>query len=470
MSIATDGFGTIIKNDVVTGVNPAVLAQTDWWIDPQNVSGLASNANSGADATHPLLNQFQVLKLWGVGNVVWNSGGVVTFHYLSVPTAVNDTFDISSGNVTFGQAMSVIVNGPAPTIVTNGGTGAFTGVTALDRTSGTTAGGSKLTLTDTGATWTKGQRITITSGPRATASGWVTVTASGTTTFTPFFLPYPINTATLVQVTPVIGDPYKVETGFGAFPIAGLNTHSLSQFPSASNRAIVFRNVLPQGRLSVKSSISYLSVIFDGCPLTAVIEECDFITLSNCFTTGSVLGIIAQAFLISGGYISSVIIARAGSSIQLDNDLVVGGGISLFGQGTNLYLGNVGFFGEGAAGDALTIAPGTMAQIGPEGAAFTPAASALYGNGFTGYGVRIRVGGRLLYNGATHLPTIVGTSGQFVFPSGTYAYFDTTARTFPLATAGTPNTWSNLVAAQPGGFGSGNAHDPDFDAHILTFA
>jgi hypothetical protein len=66
---------------------------------------------------------------------------------------------------------------------------------------------------------------------------------------------------------------------------------------------------------------------------------------------------------------------------------------------------------------------------------------------------------------------VTGALGDWILGNATVTprYFDATSGAYLPATAGTPNTWANLAAAQPGGFGN-NAHNPDNNARILKAA
>jgi len=63
--------------------NPAWYALTAIYWDPSNVSGLASDANSGATAILPVLTWAEIIRRYGSVSPIFNDGQSVTFHKLS---------------------------------------------------------------------------------------------------------------------------------------------------------------------------------------------------------------------------------------------------------------------------------------------------------------------------------------------------------------------------------------------------
>lgn len=433
----------------------ASLTQANWYVDEANVTGLASNANSGLTAGSPVLNWAEVLRRFGVGGTVSNGTNLVTVHYLSVP-ATPDAFRFDwPPTVTLGANMSVSVEAPAGTAVR---TGTLTAATALVKTYGSAA---LATITDTGQVWTANQRVTITAGARAGQSFWVVTGGTGTASITPCATAYDIAASTITNTTPVAGDAYLLESNaLPTIDIADLNIHYADR--AVGNKAFVFRGfTIAGGSLSTHSGQAL--VIFDRCVVSAVIQNLDVVTFTNCWVTGTIIALAGMGLSFVAGYDASFTIARAGSTLLYAQDVVMGGGIGAnVSPGTLVALDGVGFF---CAGDGVTVGPGCTFQVGNFGSVF--GAGGLYG-AVAGTGVNVKEGGRLLYKNG-QLPAIKGTTADWQLPNAP-AYFDATGRTFPLATAGTPNTWANLAAAQPGGFASGCAHDPDTDAHILKVA
>jgi hypothetical protein len=69
--------------------NPYWQQQT-WFIDPANVTGLASDTNSGVDATHPLLTYAELLTRWGTSAPVHTNGDLTITFLSSQPNPAAD--------------------------------------------------------------------------------------------------------------------------------------------------------------------------------------------------------------------------------------------------------------------------------------------------------------------------------------------------------------------------------------------
>lgn len=65
-------------------------AQASWFIDPQNVSGLASDQNPGLDATQPLLTKAELFRRWGYTWSPTFDGINVIITYMSSDIALTD--------------------------------------------------------------------------------------------------------------------------------------------------------------------------------------------------------------------------------------------------------------------------------------------------------------------------------------------------------------------------------------------
>lgn len=91
---------TLIGPDCCSG-DPEAIAQTAWFFDPLNVSGNASNENSGADAAHPIVSWSAYRSRVGPRPTYYHN---VTFTYLS-PWPTTDrpvtSFQIMGGALVF---------------------------------------------------------------------------------------------------------------------------------------------------------------------------------------------------------------------------------------------------------------------------------------------------------------------------------------------------------------------------------
>jgi hypothetical protein len=207
----------------------------------------------------------------------------------------------------------------------------------------------------------------------------------------------------------------------------------------------------------------------DGCVVPTILESSGDLTITNCFVNGgAVLSFNGQSINVFAGFYGDLTIARAGSTLILSQDCVVGAPITLLGFGTAVQFANAGFFH--ITGDAFTVSDGAVIQVGAGGQFF--GVGTVYGRNISGFGARLLSGGSLIYN-SSNLPATQGDLGDWRMQTGTPYFLDeaTTPGTgiWTQATAVIPNTWANLNNAQPGGFGTGNAHDPDFNCHILNF-
>ena len=128
----------------VNGYVPNALKQTAWFVDPQNVSGTASDENTGLDATHALVNKKEIFRRWGY---TWSPNIVginVLVTYLS-PDSVGDGSGTDPGlfapNLIQGATFKQIAVLPAATF-----TGTLLAVTAKSRAVGGTALRSTFTV------------------------------------------------------------------------------------------------------------------------------------------------------------------------------------------------------------------------------------------------------------------------------------------------------------------------------------
>lgn len=451
------------------GSNAPINANPDltrdvWYIDRANSLGHASDSNDGLTPKTALLTDAERQRRVK-GGTLQPKSGTVTVNYLSGEPTVGanvDRFDLTTAEL--GADVFFVVNGPTPTRVR---TGAITAVTALDRTNGVTPGGNPLKITDTGVTtWEVGDRITMLTGTNAGKRMWIVRdNGSGVAECTPL-LSKQVN-ASMTQGTPSIGDTYAVETcaklviSESTIRTKGRLSSFFSGFTISDMWIVGAGN---SDSLSLNGDISHLNIALDGCRIDMRIDSASTVDLFNCYCTAGEWGRRSSGQQFFGGFLScGFMIQRPGNFLVLDQDVYVNGSLSM-GPDSTLLLGAAGFFH--CPGDAINLTGGD-AVVGTLGGFFA-VTEGVYGNNNGGYGVRVGSGSTVRYvtNGKI---TLTGTSGDWKLPAAAPSYFSASAGTFPAATAGTPNTWANLIAAQPGGFGN-NAHDPDAMAHILKVA
>jgi hypothetical protein len=451
--------------NIAIDANPA-LSQDTWFIDRLNAKGNASDANDGATALTPLLSMGE----WSrrvAGGYIATASNTLTFNYMSgepVISAASDRVDLSG--VTMAPDLNIVIAGPTPTVVRNG---TISAVTVLDRTSGTTAGGTMVKITDAGVvTWEVGARLTLLTGANAGKRGWVVRDLTGGVAEVTIFSST-VPASTMTTASPAVADTYKVET-LAQVVVAEMVVKSKGRVASFTT-GLFFRDlwIVPAGSADTLSIAgedgSHMPVTFDGCRVDMRIDVAGIVNFYNCYCTANEWGRRAATIFFFGGYLAaSFMIQRSGNVIGIDQDCYFTGSLSI-GTGATLLAGAFGAFH--CAGDAVTVQAGGTMVVGTTGGWFV-VTEGVYGNNNGGYGIKLNTGAKLMYVTAGRI-TITGTSGDWKMPTATPAYFDTAARTFPVATAGTPNTWTNLAAAKPGGF-AGNAHDPETDVHILQVA
>ncbi len=98
---------------------PAWWSQTAWFIDPQNSSGLASDANSGLTNTTPLRTWTEMARRWN-GAVLFNPSG-----YTITLMSDGNASDAVSMNVQIGNNSGVLLVG-VPTVIYTGTVTAYT--------------------------------------------------------------------------------------------------------------------------------------------------------------------------------------------------------------------------------------------------------------------------------------------------------------------------------------------------------
>lgn len=72
---------------VTTSATPIAVTQANWYVDPQNSSGLASDNNDGSSATKPLLTGAALFAKTGGNSAVWVNGTNYNFYIMSNSTA-----------------------------------------------------------------------------------------------------------------------------------------------------------------------------------------------------------------------------------------------------------------------------------------------------------------------------------------------------------------------------------------------
>lgn len=462
---------------------------TDVYIDPSNVTGIASNENKGihtspqvGDARAPLLTWQELFRRWGNGNTIFTGdlvGLSFQVHILSDEPAISAALDPATQGYITGTDTFPRYLGEANVVVLAGnldGAGGFTAQNPAVPAPGGAAAQIKVGATVWGPFIGKRIRFTAT-GAVATilkdlGAGSARVSQPQITN-EPLFFVAPTNANPANGAAFVVEDLVTVNTGnywtiggegsafgFGQqVNVADINvmtTNPAGDFPFAPQTDGTRSTYVFYQCSSDRSQAQDAPVIHNGCTLR-----------SSYFTLGN-LG--------AGAYFGGAIIPGAAGGIVVvtgnDND-VFGGAIDF-----NTYVQGVGvmFRGGSSCGIFSCWDAAINANINPGGHGVLiggdPNLSAepaqvsirngpIFGTGAVGKGLRVAASSRANYR---VLPNITGTTGDLQLGDSAVAWWwnPATAVYNPVG-AGSALSWANLTA--PALF-NGGAHEPHLDAHI----
>lgn len=167
--------------------NPGPQSQATWFIDPQNVTGLASDDNSGIDVTHPVLSyNFGVARKWTTYSPTLRQDTVLTW----LSSATDDSDPVVFEPIMVNAVASIQgVLGAAQQV----GSGALATVVPKNRTT------AQLLQADLGAAFAIGTLLHNTTGGKDSYA-WVYALVTGTTytltqPLTPTTVPFGLNEA-----------------------------------------------------------------------------------------------------------------------------------------------------------------------------------------------------------------------------------------------------------------------------------
>lgn len=439
----------------------AWLAQADWYVDEQHTLATSSDDNDGRTPATALVHQAEVVRRLAGQGAITPVSGLWTLHYISTPALPTTTFQWPD-SMLLGQGVDVLIQGPAPTPVRLGALSAYN---AINKLYGTAA---MANLADGVLAFTAGQRITNTTvGARFGARGFVASTSATPNVGQFQNVRDPVTGLSAIN-NPIAGDTYQLETLAPLTLADNISPHVLNRHTALPAMSFQFADLdcgLAIQTISAAGSTA-LPVFFDGCKFSGLLSPiAGAITFNNCFaSSGNLVTNFGNITWQGGVFACAIALARPGTSVVFQGDaaITVPNIGSQFAPGAILVFEGCGIF---ATGDGCVAASGASVQVGNFGSFLV--GGGLYGQ-VTGTGVVLRADAALRYLTA-QIPVIAGAVADWTLPNAP-AYFDAAARTYPLATAATPNTWVNLGAAQPGGFGTGNAYDPDTHARILKAA
>ncbi len=460
ITIVADGSARWIR---LPDVHPAWGQVAAWEISPAT----GNDENSGAPG-FPLKTYAELRRRWGIGTTLNPSGGIITVTLLD---DLPQTDPISLCYLQLGPANGGVVltiQGNTPTVTRSG---TLTSVTALDRTNNI-----PWSITDTGiaGTWTTDltKRVKLTSGASSGDYAWVAKDL-GTkhARMTPFAAPVGIGGIPTLG-TPLSGNTYNVQQLVKCY-LDEIGPFGGSQ--AAVEPFCYFVDLDFQGgggtNVFVHSSVV---TVFSGCRIDLTISAASYETIqfANCALTE---GVFCQngsnVEFTAGGIINTASIGAITliqSGCICDGDFMLQGALGT-GIGGAFLIGTMGVYDNIIIPNFNTFGSGIILGedvYGPTTALLRTILygdHALYGSGNAGFGVDVGPSGKFTYT--TNIPTLTGSTGDFVLAKSNLARaWDETRKeyTSPITT-----TWANLaLAIGSGGFG-GNAHNVERDAHII---
>jgi hypothetical protein len=460
--------GWIPLSNGSAGPSPVFLTQAAWFIDPQNVSGFASDANNGATAITPLLTYQEAYeRVFGQGpGAVLRQNTTVT--WLSAPTGLADPINVNVG-VAGGFTLTFQAAAPTTRI-----TGTFTGVTGINP-----ATNQAQQVVDTGLplanSWSAqvNHRIRVTNGPRLGIYGWVARDlnpANPKTARTSRFTTKsadPINTP-IVPSAPQIGDSYQVETlmpiQLGSIQISSPTVNLLGFPPTVVFNDFDFSAGLAPGTTNVctpQFSGVGAAVSFQGCN-TVFAEFGSWgsgrAEYDNCFLS-TYANVVGPSLFLAGltNPAFGVVMARA-AQFNFDHLIQGGGGLQVENGGYAI-IQSLAIFDSSE--DGIVFFNGSGGSV----------SGVLYGSGNSQTGMAVLGSSDVSLQVGTPATdiTITGTAGDFRLQGGANnaRAFDETAGAYTAVRA---QTWALFQTAVAGGGFGGNAHNLTENNHIVSMS
>lgn len=425
------------------------IAATNYFVDPNNVTGLANDSNNGLAATTPFLT---VSKLNTVLHGVYASSGV-TINYLSSASNGDQSLDLSS--ISLGNNQSVTVDGSLafgyPANIIHSGT--FTGVTAMNPSTNTTQ-----VLTDSTFDFASYQQsgfqiVDTQAGPNQNFACWTSV-VSGSVQSSPLHS---------VFTGPVISGSNNTTQG----AMTTGDTYSLWQPPLiyvGSSDNVSMSNGLTFKNVSINGTLSTGFVNCFSCWINGPNALGTSINAYNCYVFDPQFANFVQ---IIGGVLGN---QPSCDTLVLSNDVLVAEQLLISstqpGQPTMLSVQN--YAGSGSSGANFT----TGFWVGPGGTATTKQSSPsglLWGNNTQGTQWGVLIWGGELFLGSDTQPKVTSTVGAY--PDFVFRNTSTLQSTFRswYEAAGSWTSpmncsWANLYA----GGAYGNARDVGSGGKIIV--
>ncbi len=391
--------------------NPGPQAQATWFIDPQNVTGLADDNNSGIDATHPVLTYNNgVARKWTTYSPTLRQDTTLTW----LSSQVGDTDPVVFTPIMV-DAVAVLQGslGAAQQIHA----GNLAGVVSKNRATG------QLLEADLGFAAPIGSLVQNTQGGKISYA-WVYKNVAGTVfaltqPMVPATIPFDFSTPTTEVDTWANGDTFLVFAPIGVNlveiepVVAQFNASFAAPVQTYHLRGTSADGVISDANVQIGTDVSLVECSFDS--LVRFPSPCDDLGgfWSNDFFGAGVQGnTMGYSIQILGGAI--VVNANVGNSIitfSVDNDTIVDGtaaaalwisAASIPGLG-NVYISGTSF----AQGDF----PARLATIWGPGLLDVLGASRCFYNSARGAAATFLNSGGLFLNGQANASAFDPTSG-----------------------------------------------------------
>ena len=413
--------------------------QAAWYLDPTNgndeYDGTSATFTSGL--TGPIKTCAEFERRIGVrGNVAQ----LITLNLLgSLPGS--DPLRITFA---FGAAGGLRIVGKRTTVAS----GTFTAVTAI-----AAASNQPQEVTDTAqASWASyvNMRLRITSGTRSGATAWVAKSMGSnkirTSPFCAWSLATFLSGGALTVVSPVVGDPYTVETLSTIASVVWDFSNAQAGSGNYSNSPVSFEDcALSSPTITLASpgqNAGTVALLLMGCDIPGLSGVGNIFTLEACRVSSSLSG--PSIFALDGCLWTTTALAVAGAQIQLGNHTLI--------QGTRLRIRRGGLVYS--ASNGFCIMDSTSQGMGVENGGIFRGSGPLYGSGQSAQGIYVASGGQACYTSGSR-PTVTGTGGDFELgpaapATGVRVFDDSTGA---WSSTKVPTTYANLAAARPTGFG-----------------
>jgi len=444
------------------------LSQPNWFIDPIN----GNDANAGFPSSAPIKTLAELQRRWGINGTLNPTGGICT---VMIVNSLPSTDPLTRIPNVLGGKILAFQGTPVQQSTGNITTATAPAGNASWILNAAFSGGIAANLE---------RRLRITSGGNAGNIVWIKkdLGASNARVTEPAnsFVP-PVSNAGGFPTLGVIanGDAYAIETLPNitlACETANVDTNSLIVFTDLT--------VASRGGFGCSGAVFFYDCLFNtGFTPTAFPVAPALSVLCNCnakTSGGNLGGVVAgpgsQIQVFAGGSTSAHEVLAYGVSgglLLVDMRAVAqdGGMGVVAGQGGALLFGTARTYD--ATNHAINNPDGSGLVVDPSGTVVVKqvddTSTFIKGSGHSGHGAFIASGGMLAMSAtAQGNTTVTGTAGDFDLNAGTATVksIDYTSNALTVAIA---QTWANLVAALPAGFG-GTAVNIATNARIVSQA